>query len=48
LKVAELLEEIGVEPPDEKDIAVFNDVLDRHFYLKPAEGQEDVFFPASP
>jgi predicted ATPase/DNA-binding SARP family transcriptional activator len=38
LKAAELLEELGVELPDEKDVAVFDDVLVRHFDLKPAEG----------
>jgi predicted ATPase/Flp pilus assembly protein TadD len=38
LKAAELLEEMGVELPKEKDVAVFDDVLDRHFDLKPANG----------
>jgi predicted ATPase/DNA-binding SARP family transcriptional activator len=38
LKAAELLEAMGVKLPDEKDVAVFDDVLDRHFDLKPAKG----------
>jgi hypothetical protein len=38
LKAAALLEAMGVKLPDEKDVAVFDDVLDRHFDLKPAKG----------
>jgi hypothetical protein len=38
LKATELLEEMGVKLPDEKNVAVFDDVLDRHFDLKPAKG----------
>lgn len=48
LKAAEMLDEMGVELPDEKDVAVFDDVLDRHFDLKPADGSMDVIHPQIP
>jgi predicted ATPase/DNA-binding SARP family transcriptional activator len=38
LKATDLLNEMGVDPPLVKDGAVFDEVLDRHFDLKPAEG----------
>ncbi|MBW6474775.1 MAG: tetratricopeptide repeat protein [Anaerolineaceae bacterium] len=38
LKAVDLLGEMGVEPPGEKDVGVFVDVMDRHFELKSAEG----------
>jgi predicted ATPase/DNA-binding SARP family transcriptional activator/Flp pilus assembly protein TadD len=38
LKAVALLEEMGFEPPAEKDVAVFDVALDRHFDLKPGDG----------
>jgi hypothetical protein len=47
-KAANLLEAMGVKLPDEKDVVVFDDVLDRHFDLKPADGSMDVIHPQIP